>query len=91
MSKKREKLDVIFDILEIVKNHNNSIKPTPLLRLSNLSFNSFNQYQEELVAKKFMIELEDKKGKKFYSLTNKGFEFLDKYISIKKVIEEFEL
>ena len=35
--RKRDRLEVIFDILKIIRDHQNSIKPTPLLRYSNLS------------------------------------------------------
>ena len=88
---KRERLEVIYDILHTIKNHNNSIKPTPLLRYSNLSFNSFQEYEEELLNKKLMLELQDKKGKRYYSLTDRGFTYLQKYSIILNFIEEFEL
>ena len=88
---KRDKLEVIYDILTIIKNHNNEIKPTPLLRYSNLSFNSFQEYEEDLLEKKFIEIKEDKKGKKNYCLTNKGFEYLNKYKLILGFMEEFDL
>ncbi|MDA3854739.1 MAG: hypothetical protein PF569_00670 [Candidatus Woesearchaeota archaeon] len=88
---KRDRLEVIFDILKIIRENNNSIKPTPLLRYSNLSFNSYNEYHSELLKKKFIQELEDKKGKKYITLTDKGFNYLDKYKLIKGFISDFEL
>ena len=88
---KRERLEVIYDILFTIKENQNSIKPTPLLRYSNLSFNSFKEYEEELIGKKLMLELIDKKGKKYYSLTDKGFKYLEKYKVILNFIDEFEL
>ena len=88
---KRERLEVIFDILKIIRNNNNSIKPTPLLRFSNLSFNSFSIYERDLVGKGFMRIEEDLKGKKYYTLTDKGFNYLDKYDVIKRFISEFDL
>ncbi len=91
MKTKRDKLEVIYDILRIIKKNHNSIKPTPLLRFSNLSFNSFNQYYEELIKKKLILEIEDKKGKKFISISEKGFRYLEKYNSIKEFIKDFEL
>ncbi|PIO08849.1 hypothetical protein COT47_00895, partial [Candidatus Woesearchaeota archaeon CG08_land_8_20_14_0_20_43_7] len=51
MKKKRDRLEVVYDILSIVNNSHNSIKPTPLLRSSNLSSNSFNEYFNELIEK----------------------------------------
>lgn len=91
MVQKRDRLEVIYDILRIIRENKNSIKPTPLLRFSNLSFNSFAQYEKELVEKKFIIEINDKKGKKSFSLTDKGFNYLDKYKLIKGFINDFEL
>jgi len=88
---KRDRLEVIFDILSIVKNNKNSIKPTPLLRFSNLSFNSFSIYEKDLVIKGFMRLEEDLKGKKYYTLTDKGFNYLNKYSMIKEFISEFDL
>lgn len=91
MGKKRDRLEVIFDILKVVQDHKNSIKPTPLLRYSNLSSQSFADYFKELMEKKLIREVQDKKGKKFISLTDKGFKFLEKYKVILGFIEEFEL
>ena len=90
-SKRRERLEVIFDILKIINEHHNSIKPTPLLRFSNLSSGSFSEYYHELMAKGFIKEIDDKKGKKFLTLTDKGFTYLEKYKLILGFIKEFEL
>lgn len=91
MAQKRDRLEVIYDILIIIKNNNNSIKPTPLLRFSNLSFNSFSIYEKDLIEKEFIRLEEDKKGKKYYTLTDKGFNYLNKYLMIKNFISEFNL
>ncbi len=63
MAAKRERLEVIYDILRIISDNNNSIKPTLLLRFSNLSFNSFSIYEKDLIKKDFMRLEEDKNGK----------------------------
>jgi len=91
MSRKRDKLEVIHDILNIIKEHHNSIKPTPLLRYSNLSSKSFAEYYEELTSKELVKEIMDEKQKKFITLTDKGFKYIEKYNTIKGFIEEFEL
>ncbi len=91
MTKKRERLEVIFDILKIIGDHHNSIKPTPLLRYSNLSSNSFFEYYTELIAKELIKEINDEKGRRYITLTDKGFAYLDKYKLILKFIDEFEL
>ena len=87
---KRGKLEIIYDILKIIQKSNNSIKPTPLLRQSNLSTTRFKEYFSELVTKNFVREI-NHKGEKFISLTDKGFKFLEKYRTIINFIDEFEL
>ena len=91
MERKRDRLGVIHDVLGIIQKHNNSIKPTPLLRYSNLSSKSFSDYLDALLKKKFVKELFDNKNKKHITLTDKGFKFLEKYKTITNFIEEFEL
>lgn len=91
MNKKRDRLEVIYDILKIIQDRHNSIKPTPLLRYSNLSSSSFSDYCKELSEKELIKEIIDKKGKKFITLTDKGFKYLEKYKLILGFIDEFEL
>ncbi len=90
-NKKRDRLEVIFDILTIIRDSHNSIKPTPLLRYSNLSSSSFSDYCRELVAKGFIKEIMDGKGRRYITLTDKGFSYLEKYKLILGLIDEFEL
>lgn len=91
MNKKRDRLEVIFDILKIIRNHHNSIRPTPLLRCSNLSSSGFSEYYAELRAKDFIKEMMDENGRKYITLTDKGFKYLERYELIVGFIEEFEL
>jgi len=88
---KRDRLEIIYSILKIVHDNHNSIKPTPLLRFSNISSQSFSEYYKELLDKEFIREEADKKGRKFISLTDKGFTYLEKYKFIIEFIDEFEL
>ena len=91
MIKKRDRLEVIFDILKVISENYNSIKPTPLLRQSNLSSSSFAEYYKDLLAKELVKELVDKHGRKYITLTDKGFHYLEKYRQILGFINEFEL
>ena len=90
-SKKRDRLGVIFDILKIVSDHHNSIKRTPLLRYSNLYSTGFNEYYSDLSSKGFVKEIEDSRGRKYITLTDRGFKYLEKYKLILGFIDEFEL
>jgi len=87
---KRGRLELIYDLLRIIQKHNNSIKPTPLLRFSNLSSQRFELYFGELVEKGFIHEKEEK-GRKVISLTDKGFRYLERYKNIIGFIDEFDL
>jgi predicted transcriptional regulator len=89
--KKRGRLEIIRDILKTIQENKNSIKYTPLLRKANISTLKFNEYYKELIEKKFVIELKSNLGEKRISLTEKGFNFLEKYKTIINFIEEFEL
>jgi predicted transcriptional regulator len=87
---KRGKLEIMRDILQIVKDHQNKIKPTPLLRKSNLSFHGFSEYFKEMVEKELVKEIKDR-GNKYISITETGLKFIEKYKTIVDFIEEFEL
>ena len=91
MVKKRSRLEIIYNILKTIKDKNNSIKPTPLLRYSNLSSQSFAEYYHELIQKEFIREEYDRKQRKYITLTDKGFEYLEKYRTIKNFIDELGL
>ncbi|HPD81749.1 MAG TPA: winged helix-turn-helix domain-containing protein [Candidatus Pacearchaeota archaeon] len=89
--KKRGRLEIIKDILKTMQESRNSIRYTPLLRKSNMSTSKFNEYYSELIRKGLIIETKSSAGEKRLSLTQKGFNFLEKYKTIISFIEEFEL
>jgi predicted transcriptional regulator len=88
---KRGKLEIIKDILKIIQDNRNSIKPTPLLRKSKMSSLSFKGYYSELMDRKLIREVLDEKDDKYITLTEKGFKFLERYSAIIDFIDEFEL
>lgn len=89
-SKKRERLEVIKDILNTIR-QNREIKPTRLLYASNLSPQMFKEYINELIAKEFIkLEINDNE-KKLFSLTKKGNDFLQEYKVIESFIDNFGL
>ncbi|MFH1326684.1 MAG: winged helix-turn-helix domain-containing protein [archaeon] len=90
MTKKRERLTVIKDILKSVR-ENRNIKPTRLLYASNLSPQMFKDYIEELLEKRFLKLEVGFKDKKTFSLTKKGNEFLEEYRIIEQFVENFGL
>lgn len=90
MVKKRERLDIIKDILKVIR-ENRQIKPTRLLYASNLSPQMFREYINELISKGFIKLDIDKKEKKTFSITKKGNEFLQEYKVIENFVENFGL
>ncbi|MBI2629101.1 hypothetical protein HYW74_03390 [Candidatus Pacearchaeota archaeon] len=85
MSKKRNRLEVIRDILQVINSRNGRIKPTHILYKSNLSYQ-----MSELIKKRFIIEHKTKEGKT-YSVTEKGINYLNKYSLIADFTESFGL
>jgi predicted transcriptional regulator len=89
--KKRGRLEIIKDILRIIQENKNSIKQTPLIRKSNISSSKSKEYFKELLDKGFVREIRSDSGEKTLALTQRGFNFLERYKTIVNFIEEFEL
>ncbi len=90
MNKKRNKLEIIHDILENIRAKNGKIKPTHILYKSNLSYQMMEEYLKELIEKNFIVEIINKSGKT-YSITNKGNQYLEKYRTIVDFAQSFGL
>ena len=89
--KKRERTEIIYDILSGIKDKGNNVKPTHILYKSNLSHKMLKEYLEELIEKDFVEEKEDKKGKKFYSLKEKGFNYVYEFKVVREFLESYGL
>ena len=90
VTKKRERLEVIRDVLNTIRT-NREIKPTRLLYASNLSPQMFKEYINELISKGFIkLEISDNE-KKTFTLTKKGNDFLQEYKMIENFVENFGL
>lgn len=90
MSKKRNRLEVIKDILEVIRNKNGRIKPTHILYKSNLSYQMMGEYLTELIQKGFVQEKKTDKGKT-YLITEKGLNYLNQYKTIAEFTTSFGL
>lgn len=88
---KRGKLEIMRDILIIIRENKNRIKPTPLLRKSGISSLSFNEYYTEMLEKQLIMEVKSESGGKVISVTERGFRFIERYRSIVEFIDEFDL
>lgn len=90
MSRKRDRLQVIYDILSAINERDGKIKPTHILYRSNLSHQMMEEYLTELLAKELITQNVTKQGKT-YSLTQKGFDYLNKYKLIIDFVDSFGL
>ena len=90
MKKKRDRLQIIHDILKVVGDRNGKIKPTHILYKSNLSHQMLEEYLAELISKGLIEESRTSSGKT-YSLAQKGFDFLNKYKMMVDFIDSFGL
>lgn len=88
MARKRTRLEVIKDILEVIKSKNGKIKPTHILYKSNLSYQMMEDYLKELIEKELIREQRTKQGRT-YVLTDKGFAFLAEYGRIQAFTNSF--
>jgi predicted transcriptional regulator len=90
MNKRRDRLQVIHDILRTIKDKDGKIKPTHILYKSNLSHQMMEEYLNELMEKNFILEEKTKEGKT-YSITQKGQEYLNQYKLIVNFVGGFGL
>jgi predicted transcriptional regulator len=90
MNKRRDRLQVIHDILRVIKDRDGKIKPTHILYKSNLSHQMMDEYLNELIEKKFVVE-EKTHNSKTYSLTQKGQDYLSQYKLIVNFVGSFGL
>ena len=90
MTKKRNRLEIVKDILEVIKNKSGKIKPTHILYKSNLSYSMMDDYLFELISKNFIEEKISGKNKT-YIIKEKGLEFLEKYSMIEDFTTSFGL
>ncbi|MFH2019906.1 MAG: winged helix-turn-helix domain-containing protein [archaeon] len=91
MNKKRDRLEVIHDMLQALQDKGHGVKPTHIMYKSNLSHQMLKDYLPELLEKGFIIECIEKKGKKTYRLAAKGFNFLKDYSMIKGFVDSYGL
>lgn len=90
MSSKRNRLQIIHDILEAVRKKEGRIKPTHIMYKANLSHAMLEDYLNELIEKGFIEEVEDGDSKT-YKMKQRGFDYLNEYVKIMEFTESFGL
>jgi predicted transcriptional regulator len=87
---KRTKINIVYDILKAICDRNNKMLQTHILYSSNLSYHVLEEYLRNLLMNNLIIETHDR-TKRFYGLTDKGFEFLDRYSDVVEFKQSFGL
>lgn len=91
MTAKRDRLEIIHDILQVIREKGDRIRPTHILYKSNLSHQMLTAYMTELIDKGFVEEKTDKKSKKTFVLKDKAFNYLKDYSMIRNFMESYGL
>jgi len=87
---RRTKIEIINDILGAIQQKGGKIKPTHLLYKSNLSYKKMLEYVNELITKE-MVKEDAFKGKKVYTITDKGISYIQEFKKIKEFSDSFGL
>lgn len=90
MDKKRGRMEIISDMLEIVQSKPGGIKPTHLMYKANLSHKQMKIYLDELTDKSLIGEREEKGGKRII-VTAQGRDFFFQYKRVKEFEKTFGL
>ncbi len=85
---RRDKITIIYEMLDSIINKGGIIKPTHLLYKSNLSYKRMLPLVEELQEKGMIIQETDGNRKK-YIITDKGRQFVADYKKMKGFLDSF--
>ncbi len=83
MTKYRDRLDIIADILKVVRD---GAKKTRIMYMANLSYTLLTRYLTDVIDMQ-LVRIDDEKT---YELTDKGTNFLQKFNSYRKRQEKIE-
>jgi predicted transcriptional regulator len=90
MARKRERIDIIEDMLSSIQQKGGRIKPTHLMYKSNLAHTQMKSYLEELVSKSLISKVKNDNNE-YILITDAGCEFIKKIREMKEFQKTFGL
>jgi len=90
MVRKRNRLEIISDMLHSIQNKGGQIKPTHLMYKANMSHAQLKSYLEELIEKDLINEV-SKNQNKYLIITDKGHQFIQKFDQMREFEKTFGL
>lgn len=90
MSQRRNKVEIIYDILSLIQRKGGKVKPTHALYGGNLSYERLKSYIKEM-EEKGLVTVVQENGNTFYKITEKGHDFVNEFKRIKEITEAFGL
>ncbi|RLE42714.1 hypothetical protein DRJ48_02935 [Candidatus Woesearchaeota archaeon] len=90
MGRRRERSDIILDILSVIQSKGGKIKPTHLMYKANLSHNQMRAYLSELI-QKGLVETLQEENHEYITITQPGLKFLMQMRQMKEFEKTFGL
>ncbi len=88
MERRRDKIDIIFDMLNSINEKGGRIKPTHLMYKANLAHNQLKVYLEDLIEKN-LIEKVRNNNYNYIIITDDGLRFIEKIREMKEFERTF--
>ncbi|MEM0014671.1 MAG: winged helix-turn-helix domain-containing protein [Zestosphaera sp.] len=86
MSRKRSKLEVVFDVLDALSKE--AVNPTRLATLANMPYDRLRKLLNELI-ERGLVMLEDHGRSQTVVLTLQGYQLHEELKRIKKILEDY--
>jgi len=90
MERKRNRVEIIHDMLRIIQDKGGKIRKTHLMYKANLSHKQMTLYLDELIGNK-LIEMINVGDKNLIAVTLRGREFFIKYAQMREFEKTFGL
>ncbi|RMF54441.1 transcriptional regulator [Candidatus Woesearchaeota archaeon] len=90
MARKRERSDIVLDMLLSIQEKGGRIKPTHLMYKANLAHKQMKTYLEELVEKNFVKKIKDN-NYEYITITETGMKFVKTIRQMKEFEKTFGL